>query len=108
MLLPLAVYFSYVLRLEGIEPASRWWPGMIALAVGGDGRDRHRVLRHNGVYARFWRYASVDELTLLIGAFTISTLVASLAVIALGYVCRARRCGFLARFRSSCCCWAWP
>ncbi len=85
ILLPVAVYLSYVLRLEGMSPASKWWPGMIALAVSVT-VVTVLVFYFTGVYARFWRYASVDELMLLTGAFTIATLIAALAAIALGYV----------------------
>ena len=85
ILLPVAVYLSYVLRLEGMSPASKWWPGMIALAVSVT-VVTVLIFYFTGVYARFWRYASVDELMLLTGAFTIATLIAALAAVALGYV----------------------
>ena len=32
ILLPVAVYLSYVLRLDTFDPASQWWPGMLWLA----------------------------------------------------------------------------
>ncbi len=89
LLLPIAVYASYVLRLESFGPASRWWPGMIALAVCATAVTP-AVFRWAGVYSRFWRYASVDELLLLTGAFTTAALTASAIVAGAGYALTGR------------------
>lgn len=75
LLLPLCVYVGYVIRLETLRPAARWWPGMgllmIAVMVVTP-----IIFRRAGVYARFWRYASIDELLLLAGAWSITVVVA--------------------------------
>ncbi len=76
VLLPIAVYLSYVLRLEAFDPSSRWWPGMVALAVCLTVFTA-LLFRWAGVYSRFWRYASINELLLLSGAFAVSVMVAT-------------------------------
>ena len=85
ILLPVATYLSYMLRLEVIRSDSRWWPGMVALALSIT-IATVIVFRLTGVYSRFWRYASVDELMLLTGAFTVSTLIATVAAITSGLI----------------------
>src|SRR5690606_11784792 len=63
-LLALAVYWSYVLRLETFNPSSRWWPGMwvlLVLVVCVTPIAFRRV----GIYSRFSRSASVAVLLLL-------------------------------------------
>ncbi|MSP14545.1 MAG: polysaccharide biosynthesis protein [Chloroflexi bacterium] len=64
VLLVLAVYASYVLRLDGFY-LGRYWPDFflfIFLAVVMT----PLVFRKIGIYSCYWRYASVDELLLLI------------------------------------------
>lgn len=85
VLLPVAVYLSYVLRLERFGPSSRWWPGMMGLAICVM-IVTPIVFRRAGVYSRFWRYASVNEVMLLTGAFTVATLIATGAVALAGYL----------------------
>ena len=85
MLLPIAVYVSYLLRLEAISPSSRWWPGMLVLAVCIV-LATVSVFYFTGVYSRFWGYASVDELMLLTGAYTVSTLIATIVATSVGFV----------------------
>ncbi|MFN2202727.1 MAG: polysaccharide biosynthesis protein [Caldilineaceae bacterium] len=89
LLLPLAVYISYILRLESISPASRWWTGMVVFAISLT-LSTVIVFYFVGVYSRFWRYASVDELILLTGAFTVSTLIAAFVAIGAGFVLNQR------------------
>ncbi|PKO20813.1 MAG: hypothetical protein CVU38_18075 [Chloroflexi bacterium HGW-Chloroflexi-1] len=65
-LLVVAAYVSYVLRLEKFD-LSVHWPGFLlftalALVI------TPLVFRRAGVYSRYWRYASVEEMLLLIGA----------------------------------------
>ena len=74
VLLPLAAYFSFVLRLERLDVAP-YWDGfalfaLIAVIV------TPALLRVSGVYSCYWRYASIDELFLLTGASTISAVLA--------------------------------
>jgi FlaA1/EpsC-like NDP-sugar epimerase len=73
VLLPVAVYLSFVLRLE--DPiVANFLPGMLlmlALSV----LIVPLVFHATGMYARYWRYASVDELLLLAGSVMFSALV---------------------------------
>ena len=71
-LLAVAAYLSYVLRLETLDLGVHW-PGFLlftalALVI------TPLVFRRAGVYARYWRYASVEELLLLAGAVTTAVL----------------------------------
>jgi len=70
--LPLAEYLSYVLRLEGFDWAV-YGVGFLLL-VGLACVSVPIVFRRAGVYARYWRYASVDELLLLAGSVTVAVL----------------------------------
>ncbi|HXF61687.1 MAG TPA: nucleoside-diphosphate sugar epimerase/dehydratase [Caldilineaceae bacterium] len=77
VLLALAVYWSYVLRLETFNPSSRWWPGMWVLLVLIV-CVTPMAFRWAGIYSRFWRYASVEELLLL--TLTWSAVVSGVAI----------------------------
>ncbi|MFO7537774.1 MAG: nucleoside-diphosphate sugar epimerase/dehydratase, partial [Chloroflexota bacterium] len=72
LLLPLAAYLSYVLRLDRFDLTSYWQSyflfSLVALVV------TVVVFKAVGLYARYWRYASIDELLLLTGATTISVI----------------------------------
>lgn len=75
LLLPLAAYLSFVLRLERFDIAPSWdsWVlfGLVTVVVTA-------VIFHiSGLYACYWRYASVDELLLLTGAVTLSVIAGS-------------------------------
>lgn len=75
-LLWLAAYVSFVLRLE------RWhlgafWPAFILFGCTAVFATTFAFYRL-GVYARYWRYASVDELVLLTVSVGIATTAASL------------------------------
>lgn len=72
LFLPLAVYISYVLRLEDPSVAS-FLPGMIlfmliSLIV------TPLIFQWTRIYSRYWRYASIDELLLLSGSVTASAI----------------------------------
>lgn len=74
VLLPLALYLSYALRLERLALGEQW-PGFllfaaIALLVVPLG------FRTAGIYSCYWRYASVEEALLLAGAVTVSVALA--------------------------------
>ncbi|MCO5204065.1 MAG: polysaccharide biosynthesis protein [Anaerolineae bacterium] len=71
----LASYFSYVLRLEQFN-LHIFWPSFIVFAPTAVVIVTV-VFRWQGIYARFWRYASVNELMLLLGAVTLATVIAS-------------------------------
>ncbi|MDQ1300561.1 MAG: hypothetical protein QG637_479, partial [Chloroflexota bacterium] len=70
LLLAAAAYFSYVLRLETFDLVGHG-PGFL-LFTGLALFITPLVFYRTGVYARYWRYASVEELLLLIGAVTIA------------------------------------
>ena len=80
VLLTLASYLSYVLRLEGLKfgahlPSFFFFTALVLLVTP-------LVFWKVGLYARYWRYVSVDELLLLSGTMTIATLlVAGLSLI---------------------------
>jgi FlaA1/EpsC-like NDP-sugar epimerase len=76
LLLPLATYLSYVLRLERFDIAP-FWISCLLFGLAATGITVF-VFKTSGLYARYWRYASVDELLLLIGATTVSVVAASL------------------------------
>ena len=74
LLLPVAAYVAFVLRLERfrIEP---FWPafftfGLAVLVVTPS------TFRLAGIYSRYWRYASIDELLRLIGTVTVASVTA--------------------------------
>ncbi|MCP4359246.1 MAG: polysaccharide biosynthesis protein [Chloroflexi bacterium] len=75
-LLPLAAYISFVLRLErfDIEP---FWAGYVVFTITAVAAIT-LIFKQMGVYSRYWHYASVEELLLLIGAVTMATLVAGM------------------------------
>jgi FlaA1/EpsC-like NDP-sugar epimerase len=63
LLLPAAVYFSYVLRLEAFDLNALWGSClqlMLVSVVTGT-----VVFYLVGLYSRYWQYASVDDLALL-------------------------------------------
>ena len=72
LLLPVAAYFSYVLRLESFDLDTYWLSFLIfaATAIVVVPVVFHFV----GVYSRYWRFASIEELMLLAGAVTVGAL----------------------------------
>lgn len=81
ILLPIAMYLSYMLRLERVNIAP-FWAGFVLftlLMVVAIVLCFHWL----GVYSRYWRYASVEELLLLVGATTLSTMGATVAMFVL-------------------------
>lgn len=75
ILLPLAAYTSFVLRLEEAN-LIEYWSGLILFTVFSL-LVIPLVFTLVGVYSRYWRYASVEELLLLASAVMVATLVAS-------------------------------
>lgn len=72
LLLPLASYLSFVLRLDHINLKYYWigfllFTGVILLVVP-------LVFLWTGIYKRYWRYASIEEMVLLSGALAVGTL----------------------------------
>lgn len=68
--LPLAAYLSYVLRLESLDLTGYWsgLAGFAAVALLAT----LIIFWLTGMYARYWRYASIEELLLLTGSVTTS------------------------------------
>lgn len=65
VLLPLTVYFSFVLRLENFDPTAHGF-GLLILAFSVTAAIL--LLFHwAGIYSRYWLYASSDEFVLLAG-----------------------------------------
>jgi FlaA1/EpsC-like NDP-sugar epimerase len=78
-LLALAAYLSYVLRLDRFDLA-RYWSGVAFFAFLGF-VIIPLIFWQAGVYSRYWRYASVDEMLLLTGCVTAGVvLVASIGL----------------------------
>ena len=77
LFLAVAVYLSFVLRLERFD-LGIFWPGSFVFA-GAMIFVTPVIFRIAGVYSRYWRYASTDELSLLAGAVAASTAVAYIA-----------------------------
>ena len=72
LLLPLAAYVAFVLRLETFE-LTRFQPAFFLFTVTGM-VVIPLIFRAMGLYSRYWRYASVEELILLVGAVTLGAL----------------------------------
>lgn len=80
LLLALASYTSYVLRLEGFDLNGEW-SGFALFTILGV-CVTPLVFWKTGVYSRYWRYASIEELLLLTGAVTISAgLIATISLL---------------------------
>lgn len=79
-----ASYLGYMLRLERLDLES-FWPGFFiftATAVAVTLLIFWRV----GVYSRYWVYASIEELLLLVGSATIAALLVGGLSLGAGYV----------------------
>ena len=73
LILPAAIYLSYVLRLEDWALVTML-PGLLAFALVSMSIVP-LVLWRFGMYSRFWPYASAEELLLLVGIATFGILV---------------------------------
>lgn len=74
LLLPIAVYVSFVLRLERLN-LDPFWPAFFTFALVVSVLTPS-LFRLAGIYSRYWRYASIDELLRLIGTVTIASVLA--------------------------------
>ena len=72
LLLPIAAYLAFMLRLERFDLTSYWATYLIFAAIAVVVVPI--VFRFVGVYSRYWRFASIEELLLLTGAITIAAL----------------------------------
>ncbi len=75
ILLSTAVLLSFVLRLETIN-LNGYWEGIllftllvVPITIA--------TLRLGGMYARYWQYASIEEMGLLVGVIALATLISS-------------------------------
>ncbi len=84
LLLPLAVYLSFVIRLDSFELGD-FWNGFLVVALLSL-TITPLVFRWAGVYARYWRYASIDEMLLLASAVISANVLIGLAALAVGAV----------------------
>ena len=77
--LTLAAYLSYVLRLESIDLTGYWsgLAGFAALAL----IVTLIVFWLTGMYARYWRYASIEELLVLTGSVTTSVVLSGSVIL---------------------------
>lgn len=84
VLLILAKYASYVLRLErlDIEP---FWESFF-LAALATSLLTIVIFYRIGIYSRYWRYASVNELLLLAGGVTIATFGGAVVTLLMSYL----------------------
>lgn len=74
ILLGLAVYMSYVLRLENFDLTDGLFLPSLLVFVTTALIFTPLVFWWTGVYFRYWRYASIEELVLLTVAMTIATM----------------------------------
>ncbi|RMD72413.1 MAG: polysaccharide biosynthesis protein, partial [Chloroflexi bacterium] len=73
ILLPIAAYLSFVVRLDELPSGAALMGWLILAAIA---TPIHLfVFRQLGVYARYWRYASIDELLLLISAVSLAMII---------------------------------
>ncbi|WP_322487914.1 nucleoside-diphosphate sugar epimerase/dehydratase [Chloroflexus sp.] len=75
VLLPLAAYLSFWVRLDQM-PAGPTLTGWLVLTVITT-PVHLLVFRRLGIYSRYWRYASIDELLLLISAISLAMITAT-------------------------------
>ncbi len=76
LLMPLAIYASFVLRLEMFDLRS-YWPACVQFCLTAI-VITPLAFRMLGVYRRYWRYASFEELLLLCSATLIALTLATL------------------------------
>lgn len=79
LLLPIAAYLSFVVRLETFH-LEQFWSAFLLIA-GLSLIVTPLVFKRAGIYARFWRYASLDELILLSVSVTIAMMIVSLVAL---------------------------
>jgi FlaA1/EpsC-like NDP-sugar epimerase len=80
LLIPIAVYVSYLLRLETVNH-NQYWRGIALLSILGVGLICASFWRLD-LYSRYWRYASVEEMVIL----TVAVIVAALGAGVLGWI----------------------
>jgi FlaA1/EpsC-like NDP-sugar epimerase len=79
-----AAYLSYVLRLERLD-LEAFWPSFFLFTVLAVGITL-LTFRRVGIYSRYWLYASVEEVLLLVGSATVAALVVGGLSVVAGYI----------------------
>jgi FlaA1/EpsC-like NDP-sugar epimerase len=69
---------ALALRLDGLTRVADFAAGLLTYTVLGIGI-RLLVFHRAGLYIRYWRYASVDEIALIVFAVTTATISSALA-----------------------------
>lgn len=82
LLLPIASYLSFVIRLDSFNLGEFWYGFLFFTALSIV--ITPVVFKSAGVYARYWRYASVDELLLLAGAVLVANALIGVMSLTLG------------------------
>jgi FlaA1/EpsC-like NDP-sugar epimerase len=82
LLLPLAAYLSFVLRLDSFDLAG-FWQGLAVFTFFAVVMTPF-TFQLCGIYARYWRYASLDELMLLAGALVFANLAVGVGSLVVG------------------------
>ena len=84
LLIPVASYLSYFVRLDNMD-FSLYWEGffiftLLACII------TPTIFWRFGIYTRYWRYASVEELSLLAAAVVVASILSGISGGALRYV----------------------
>jgi FlaA1/EpsC-like NDP-sugar epimerase len=79
-----AAYLSYVLRLERLD-FDTFWPGFFVFTVMAVAITVLIFWRVR-IYSRYWLYASIEELLLLIGSATVASLLVGGLSVGVGYL----------------------
>lgn len=76
VLLAVAAFFSYVLRLETVDLGS-FWPGLLVFAALGVVTTPLVFIR-TGIYSRYWKYATAEDGLLLLVSVTLAVVLTSI------------------------------
>ncbi|MBL8208736.1 MAG: polysaccharide biosynthesis protein [Blastocatellia bacterium] len=83
ILIPIAAYLSYFVRLDGVDFESHWGGFFIFTSLACIVTPI--IFWRFGIYTRYWRYASVEELSLLAAAVGVSSILCGISGGALRY-----------------------
>ena len=84
ILIILAAYLSFVLRLESPDLKEHWRSFLLFTVLALICIPF--IFWRAGIYARYWRYASVEELLLLAGSVTIGVVVTAALSLAIAFL----------------------
>jgi FlaA1/EpsC-like NDP-sugar epimerase len=83
LLIPIASYFSYFVRFDGVDFDVHWEGFIIFTSLACIVTPI--VFWRFGIYTRYWRYASVEELSLLAAAVVVSSILCGISGATLRY-----------------------